>query len=437
MDTAQSADLEDLRNFLTIPSVSADPTKRSDMLAASEWVAEYLRNACGGTADVHCDRPQPLVTGHVAASSSTDVNVLIYGHYDVQPPGDLSLWHTAPFAPVVRDGYIYARGASDDKGNFFILLRAVAALVKADKLPVNVYVLCDGEEEIGGDSATSWLASCETSLDACVIFDGLRIESDTPVLCTGTRGLLYLRIEVVTATQEVHSGTFGGIALNAAHVLIQMLARVIDTGDGLPPELLFGAATNDVDDAWLGLKPSLLSELKLLRRASEEEFAHRTWMAPSLDVHGLQCGDPGVVKTSIPASASATVSMRVAPGQSNEICERNLSELLVAAAPQGAQVELATLSDVRPSAIGGTSSAIGAACAAFEGVLGVTPMLVREGGTLPLMAELADRGIPVVMTTFSEPDDNVHAPNERFRIGHIHQGAEVATELLQRLGATS
>ena len=407
------------------------------MLAASKWVAGYLRHACGGTADVHDGRTQPLVTGHVAASSATDVNVMIYGHYDVQPPGDLSLWQSAPFAPEVRGGYIYARGASDDKGNFFILLRAVAALVRANALPVNVYVLCDGEEEIGGDSATEWLTSCGLSLNACVIFDGSRIEPDTPILCTGTRGLIYLKIEVVTGSQEVHSGTFGGMALNAAHVLIQMLARVSDTGDGLPPALLSGAETIAADVAWASLRPSGLSELKLLGSAREGDFAQRTWTAPSFDVHGLQCGDAAVVKTSIPASASATVSMRVAPGQSNETCKRILHELLMAAAPSEVDVRIATLSDVRPSAISDESSAIRAASAAFEKVLGVTPILVREGGTLPMMAELADREIPVVMTTFSEPDDNVHGPNERFRVRHIQQGTDVATELLQRLATPS
>lgn len=405
------------------------------MLAASEWVARYLRDACRGTAQVHNDRPQPLVTGQVSASFATDLNVMIYGHYDVQPPGDLSLWQSDPFKPEVKDGYIYARGASDDKGNFFILLRAVAELVRANRLPVNVYVLCDGEEEIGGTSATSWLACCETPLSACVIFDGLRIEADKPILCTGTRGLLYLKIEVTTSNREVHSGTFGGIALNAAHVLVQMLSQVVDTGRGLPAALLSGAASGADGDAWRSIKPSGLSELALLGDASEDEFAQRTWLAPSLDVHGLLCGDPGVVKTSIAASASATVSMRVAPGQNNATCKRVLHELLATSAPAGAKVRISTLSDVPPSVIASESPAIRAASAAFEEVLGVTPVLVREGGTLPLMAELADRGIPVVMTTFSEPGDNVHAPNERFRIRHIPQGSAVATGLLQRLGA--
>jgi acetylornithine deacetylase/succinyl-diaminopimelate desuccinylase-like protein len=230
--------LDELFEFLRIPSVSADPARADDVRRAAEWVCDFVGKA-GGRCDLVSADPQPLVVGEIPASTRNGPvpTVLLYGHFDVQPPDPLEAWDSPPFEPEVRDGWIYARGAADDKGNLFLLLKAAELLAREGRLPVNVRIACDGEEETGGHSIVDFLAADTRGADACVIFDGPMPKIDVPAFEVGTRGLVYFHVRARTGTRDLHSGFYGGAALNAVHVLLQALGAVA----AMPSELSAGA----------------------------------------------------------------------------------------------------------------------------------------------------------------------------------------------------
>ncbi len=220
--------LEELYEFLRIPSVSADPAHAADVRRAGEWVCDFVR-AAGGEAELVDWESQPLALGDIPASADGDAapTVLLYGHFDVQPPDPLELWGSAPFEPEIRDGYLYARGAVDDKGNAYLLLKAAAELAREGVLPVNVRIAFDGEEETGGHSIVDFLAEDERGADACLIFDSGMPREDVPSFDLGTRGLVYFHVKARTGEADLHSGVFGGAALNAVHALSEALAAVV------------------------------------------------------------------------------------------------------------------------------------------------------------------------------------------------------------------
>ena len=222
---AEERGLAELLDFLRIASISADPAHADDLRHAAGWVAGYVESV-GGAAELTGPASHPLVVGDVAASrpSADTPTVLLYGHYDVQPPGDLGAWESPPFEPRMDDEWLYCRGAADDKGNFFLLLRAVEELSAAGELPVNVMILADGEEEIIGTSVVDFVRAGDRTADACVIFDGPMLRRDQPLLVVGTRGLLYFHVRVRTGSGEMHSGFVGGAALNAAHAIVDLIA---------------------------------------------------------------------------------------------------------------------------------------------------------------------------------------------------------------------
>jgi hypothetical protein len=229
---------EELSEFIRIPSVSADSERAVDVVRAGEWVCEFLRRA-GGEAELRDWEGQPLAVGEISASAGNGESptVICYGHFDVQPPAPLDLWDSDPFEATVRDGRVYARGVADDKGQLYMQLKAAEELKAADALPVNLRFCCDGEEETGGQSIVDFLAADERGADACVIFDAGMLKRDVPLFNVATRGLIYLHIRVRTGARDLHSGVFGGAALNALHVLVQTLEVVVPR-DGRLPELL-------------------------------------------------------------------------------------------------------------------------------------------------------------------------------------------------------
>jgi acetylornithine deacetylase/succinyl-diaminopimelate desuccinylase-like protein len=245
--------MEELSELLRIPSISADPERKDDVRRAAEWVAESVRRM-GGQAELVETDTFPLVVGEVRASGGGDApTVLCYGHFDVQPPAPLELWESEPFEPVVRDGYIYGRGAVDDKGNAFLLLKAAELLAAEGALPVNVRIAFDGEEETGGHSIVDFLEADERGADACIIFDSGMPREDTPAFDLGVRGLAYFHVRLRTGERDLHSGVFGGAALNAVHALMQALEAVV----AVPDELRAGVIppTQEEIDSWGELAP--------------------------------------------------------------------------------------------------------------------------------------------------------------------------------------
>jgi acetylornithine deacetylase/succinyl-diaminopimelate desuccinylase-like protein len=411
------------------------------MERAAALVAEEVRRA-GGEARVVATPRHPLVLGEVPASGGDAgaPRVVVYGHYDVQPPGPAELWTTPAFEPVVRDGNLYARGASDDKGNLFMLLAAVQRLAAAGELPVRVGVVVEGEEESGGTSALEHFSADAEPALATLIFDSPMIGPGRPVVCTGVRGMLYRRVRVTTAAADAHSGLYGGAALNAAHALMRILAAVVPRDGRLPEPLYAGVApagTSEVE-AWAALPPGdrALSEagLRPADPGAADGFYMRTLASPSVDVHGLSSGEEWAVKTIVPAVAAATLSMRLAGGQDADAVGRALDEVLRAAAPEGADVEIEDLGRALPAVLDPDHPVLAAAADGMEAATGWRPAPVRLGGTLPVVAVLAAKGIPTILTGFGLPDDAIHAPDEHLRVEHLEVGTRAGMEILRALG---
>jgi acetylornithine deacetylase/succinyl-diaminopimelate desuccinylase-like protein len=427
--------LDELGELLAIPSVSADPAHAGDVRRAAEWVAEKVRGL-GGEAELLEDGR--LLVGELAGRPGAPT-VLVYGHYDVQPPDPLELWESDPFAAEVRGEWLYARGVADDKGQLWMQLEAIASLAAEGELPVSFRIVCDGEEETGGDAISRFLAADEGPIDACVIFDGWMKRRNTPELVVATRGLVALDLEVRTGERDLHSGHYGGTALNAIHALAQALGALFPR-DGRLPEPLRAGVTRPTEDelaSWSELPPGS-EELERvgavpLDPEAAEEFYVRAFVEPSIDVTGILGGKPGLRNTTLVSQASAGVTIRVAPGQDAEVVAAAAERLLRAALPAGATLEL-QVDLTQPAVLPRDTDAVRVALDAFGRVFGRRPLVVRAGGTLPVLAALAGRGVPTVMTGLALPDSHTHSPNERMLVETFPLGVAAARETYRALG---
>jgi acetylornithine deacetylase/succinyl-diaminopimelate desuccinylase-like protein len=436
-----AAVLDELGELLRIPSISADPAHAADVRRAAEWVRDYVGRS-GGTAELVDWHGSPLVAGEIRASPAgpSAPTVLAYGHFDVQPPDPLELWETPPFEPTVRGEWLVGRGVADDKAQLYLLLRAAGELAAEGRLPVNVRVACDGEEETGGHSIVDFLAETGWPLDAAVIFDGNMPARGVPAFYVGVRGMAYLHVRVRTGERDLHSGVYGGAALNAASALAQALRAVQPVEGRLPETLRAGIVPPTAQELadWQALQPGGQVLAEQGARPSDaraaEEFYLRTFAEPALDVNGIASGSPHLQKTVLPVLAEANLSMRLAPGQEPAACAEAIERLLREAAPAGADVEVERWSLSPAGLVDPGSSAVQLGLAAFERVLGRRPLLLRTGGSLPVVSALAGSGVPVVLTGFDVPEGNIHSPNERFLVEYLDVGLRAARELLLALG---
>jgi acetylornithine deacetylase/succinyl-diaminopimelate desuccinylase-like protein len=432
----------ELTELLRIPSVSADPAHAVDVRRAGEWVCDFLRSA-GGEAELIDWDGQPLAVGELRAShdAGNAPTVLCYGHFDVQPPDPLELWESAPFEPEIRGEHVYARGVADDKGQLYLLLAAARELAAAGALPVNVRFTCDGEEETGGHSILDFLATDERPAQAAVIFDSGMIARGLPAFNVATRGLVYFHLTLRTGERDLHSGIYGGAALNAAHALVDTLQGVIGRDGRLAEPLRQGIVppTAQELEGWRLLPPGADELAAQGARPADpqaaEAFYVRTFAEPALDVNGVSSGSPHMVKTVLPVCAEANVSIRLAPGQQPDVIVAAFERLVRDAAPAGAELEVALLSRAEPGLVAPDARPIQLGLAAFERALGVRPALIRSGGTLPIVPALAARGVPTIITGFSLPDANIHSPNERMLTEYFPLGISAARVLFEELAA--
>jgi len=427
---------DELAEFLRIPSISADATHKADVVTAAEWVRDFIRDA-GGECEVVDWNGQPLAIGEIRASANADSapTVLCYGHFDVQPPDPLELWDSPPFEPELRDGYLYGRGSVDDKGQLYMLLSAARELARAGELPVNVRFCCDGEEETGGHSIVEFLEADERGADAAIIFDSGMIRRDVPAFNLATRGMAYFHVTLRTGDKDLHSGIYGGAALNAAHALMQTLSAAVSSDGTLAEPLRKGivAPTDEELAGWSEL-PSGDDELgdqgaRPKDPHAARDFYRRTFAEPALDVNGIQTGSPVLQKTVLPVEAIANVSIRLAPGQKVEEIAPEVERILREAAPAGADVQVDLWSSSPPGLVPPDAKAVQLGLDAFEKALGRRPALIRSGGTLPIVPALTDKGIPTVITGFGLPDSQVHSPNERLVADYVPLGITSAREL--------
>jgi acetylornithine deacetylase/succinyl-diaminopimelate desuccinylase-like protein len=426
----------ELAEFLRIPSISADDAYRAEVIEAGEWVRDFIR-AAGGECELVDWHGQPLAIGEIRASANADSapTVLCYGHFDVQPPDPLELWESPPFEPEIRDGYLYGRGTADDKGQLYLLLAAARELAQAGELPVNVRFCCDGEEETGGHSIVEFVEQDDRGADAGVIFDSGMIRRDVPAFDVATRGMAYFHVTVRTGEKDLHSGMYGGAALNAAHAIVKILDGLIAHEGVLAESLRKGRAEPTANElAGWGELPAGADELsdqgaRPKDADAERDFYLRTFAEPAVDVNGISVGSPVLQKTVLPVEAIANVSIRLAPGQTVEEIAPEVERILRASAPEGADVEIELWSTSPPGLVDPDSKAVQLGLDAFEQALGRRPALIRSGGTLPIVAALADKGIPTVVTGFSLPDAQIHSPNERLVADYVPLGIKAAREL--------
>ena len=433
---------DELAEFIRIPSVSADPAHADDVKRAGEWVCSLVRES-GGECELVDWHGQPLAIGELRASTSPESapTAMVYGHFDVQPPAPLELWETDPFELTLRDEWAYARGVTDDKGQVFILLKAAQKLVDSNALPVNLRFACDGEEEIGGHTIVDWLAIDDRGAQAGIIFDGGMLRMDVPAFCLSTRGLIAFDVKVTTGERDLHSGMYGGAAMNAIHVLMRCFESVLAGADGRLPDVLrqgISAPASDELASWKALPPGRdeLHEQGAtpLDAKAQDEFYLRTWAEPSADVNGIIGGKPGLRNTTLSVHASGEFTIRLAPGQQVDVIGAAAEKLVREAAPEGAVVDVKWAGSP-PSLVTPDSPVIQLGLDAWEKALGVRPLLIRGGGTLPIMPALTDRGIPTVLTGFGLAESNVHSPNERFLVRYFEAGVSTAAEMFTAYGA--
>jgi acetylornithine deacetylase/succinyl-diaminopimelate desuccinylase-like protein len=430
--------LDELNELLRIPSISSGGGDPADLTRAAEWLVRKIAGA-GGEARVETTAGNPLVVGSLPGPQDAP-DVLIYGHYDVQSADPVEEWDSPPFEPTIRGDRLYARGASDDKGNFYPLLFVACELASAGDLPVNIHVLVEGEEEVGSENIINWVRNDPTDYDAAIIFDSVMVNAELPALTLGGRGMILIELDVKVGERNLHSGLYGGTALNAVNVLHGILAKVMPGPDGkLRDELREGIEPpSELElQAWAKLPPGIdvITEIggRPIWAGSGDDYYRQNWADASMDVNGIAGGDAAQVRTIIPVEANAKFSLRLAPGQSAQRIRDHLDRILHEDIPDGADVRINFHSMNDPALFDAESDAIRLAIEAFEESLGVTPALTRVGGSLPVLVALAERKIPTILSGFGLAQDSIHAPNESFRLIGLEQGEAVARALYAKL----
>lgn len=431
----QESNLEELLTFLAIPSVSTQPKHQPDVRQAANWLAGKMSEAGMENIQVIEYGGHPLVYSDWLHAGESAPTVLIYGHYDVQPAEPFDLWQSHPFEPQLRDEFIYARGASDDKGQLYIHVKAVEAYLETSgTLPVNVKFIVEGEEEVGGESLTAFLPENEELLaaDVVLISDTAMLSPELPTIVYGLRGNVYTFLDIKGPERDLHSGSYGGGIDNPLNALGHIIARLKDKdGHILVPGFYDRVRPlSEAEREMLNEVPfdeaAWLEESGAPQSWGEPEFSipERLGIRPTLDVNGIIGGYTGPGrKTVLPSSAHAKISMRLVPDQDPQEIAALYTEYIKTIAPPSVTVEVTICSTNAPSISELNSPAMKAASGAYYKVFGRNPVYIREGGSIPVVAQFQDiLGMETVMMGFGLPDDHIHSPNERFYLPNYYNG---------------
>jgi acetylornithine deacetylase/succinyl-diaminopimelate desuccinylase-like protein len=439
--------LEELKALLRIPSISTDPDHAADTRHAAEVLQTELKRIGLENVKIIETAGHPLVYGDWLHADGKPT-ALLYGHYDVQPPDPLDEWLSPPFEPTERNGNLYARGAVDDKGQMYMHIKALESLLATDgKLPLNVRVILEGEEEVGGEGIATYVASRppELQADFVLISDTEMFAPGLPTLCVGLRGMIYTEIEVRGAKSDLHSGMYGGAAPNPFVALCQIVAKLKDeSGQILIPGLYDNILPPSEEEleAWKSLpfdeEEYRNNEVGASALVGEPGYTvlERTWARPTLDVHGMPGGFIGVgAKTVIPAKATAKVSIRLVPNLTPTDTFAKYRDYVEHIAPPGVTVDIRLIHSGDPCLISVDNPYIRAATVALREVWGKDTVFIRSGGSIPIVGDFAKHlNLPSVMMGFGLPDDNLHAPNEKFLIANFYQGIESIIRFLEITG---
>jgi acetylornithine deacetylase/succinyl-diaminopimelate desuccinylase-like protein len=434
--------------FLRLASVSADPERRGDIRAAAHWVANRFQ-ALGFANEVIETSGHPLVyaeSPHVPGAPT----VLVYGHYDVQPADPLDLWISPPFEPTVRDGNVYARGATDDKGQVLTHIYSAQAWIDTQgRLPINLKYIIEGEEEVGSESLEHFLADADQSArlacDCIVISDGSQFAPGRPAITYGLRGIAYFELALVGPNRDLHSGSFGGSVTNPANALATMLAVLINEQGkiqvpGFYDDVLPLSPLERSQFAALGFNDQEnLAQVGVSGAIGEEGYTmlERRWARPTFDINGLTSGYQGQgAKTVLPAAAAAKFSFRLVPNQDPVKIGASLRRMLIDVCPAGIRMTLTEHHNSPGVMVPLESPYVQAAARAIERAFGCAPVYTREGGSIPIVSMFREKlGADVLLVGWGQEDDNTHSPNEKFSLADFHRGIAASAHLWGEIGA--
>lgn len=427
--------IDELLDFLRIPSVSADSKYKKDVARTAEWVKKSLLAAGAGKAEIHPTSMHPMVYGEKIIDKKLPT-VLVYGHYDVQPPDPLDLWHSGPFDPVIKNGKIYARGACDDKGQVYMHVKAFEMLNRTKALPCNIKFLIEGEEEVGSVSLEDFVKKNRKKLEADIILisDTDMIANDVPSITVGLRGLSYLQVEVTGPDRDLHSGVYGGAVPNPINVLCEMIASLKDK-DGhitIPGfyknvKVLSAKERKELNRAPFNLKEYMKDlDIKDVRGEKGYTTIERTSIRPTLDVNGIWGGYTGEgSKTVIASKAYAKISMRLVPNQTSDSVTKLFTKHFQKIAPSSVKVKVTAYHGGEPADLETNSVGYIAASKAMETTFGKMPIPSRSGGSIPIVALFKkELGLDSVMLGFGLNADNIHSPNEHYGVFNYLKGIE-------------
>ena len=429
--------LASLRDLLTIPSISTDESRKPDIARAAEFLAERLRSLGMENVKIYPTSHHPVVYGEWLGAGADAPTVLMYGHYDVQPPDPLDLWESPPFEPTQRGESLYARGASDMKGQVFATLSAVESIVRTGTFPVNIKWIFEGEEEIGSPSLPEFISEYKEMLaaDFCLNPDSGMIAPDAPTITYALRGLAYFEIRVYGPDHDLHSGIYGGVVANPANVLAKLIAGMHDDEGRVTLPGFYDKVRPLDEEERAALARLPMNESYYLEQTGaptlgggEKGFSpvERAGARPTLDVNGMLSGFTGEgAKTVLPAKAMAKISMRLVPDQDPEEVYEQLKAYMEANAPDSVRWEILVMHGGKPSISSRENIGVRALSKAMKEVWGVAPLFKREGGSIPIVGQMQEiLGLESVLTGFGLPDDRIHAPNEKLNLTVWRKGIE-------------
>lgn len=440
--------LEDLKTLLRIPSVSTDPQRKSEVRRCAEEVARQMRTAGLQNIEIMETPGHPVVyADYIVDPSST--TALVYGHYDVQPEDPIELWTSPPFEPTIRDGKLFARGATDDKGQFLCHIKAAAALIEDEKtLPVNLKFVIEGEEEIGSPNLAPFLETHKEKLkaDVLVVSDSAMYAPGQPSLVYGLRGLAYLQIELKGADSDLHSGVFGGAVPNPALELAKILAQLKDENEKVTVPGFYDKVEDMSTEeraayAELNFEPEEFRKSvgvnQLTPEAGYNALEGRT-ARPTLEVNGLLSGYTGEgAKTVLPARAMAKISCRLVPKQNPDEISQLLDDHIQKICPPSMECKVIQMHGGHPWITPPDHPALEAAARAVRKVFSKEPVRIREGGSIPIVTDFQEiLGLPGILLGYGLNDENLHAPDEHFRVENFYKGIEISKELFRSLGSS-
>jgi acetylornithine deacetylase/succinyl-diaminopimelate desuccinylase-like protein len=437
---------EELCELLRIPSVSADSAFKNDVRRAGEWIAAQFRSL--GLKTEVCETPgYPIIYAESLGVPGAPT-VLVYGHYDVQPPDPLNEWKSPPFEPTRRDGNLYARGATDDKGQMFTHIKSSEAWIKtAGKLPINVKYLIEGEEEVGSEHLDHFIAENKARLacDVVVISDTSQFAAGVPAITYGLRGIAYFELKLTGPKQDLHSGSFGGAVANPANALTKMLAALIDADGRVQIPGFYDDVISLTDEERQKYSELPFDEAAFKKQLAVEELSgekgfstqERKSGRPTFDINGLTSGYQGEgAKTVLPAKASAKFSCRLVPDQDPKKIQSALEAKLKQLCPPGIQMDLIAYHGASGVVVPLDCPYMGAAARAIEHGFGKAPVYMREGGSIPVVSTFKQQlGVDTLLLGWGLDDDNTHSPNEKFHLADFHRGIRASAKLWQELAA--